>query len=693
MKRIRLLAIVLSLGFAITSFTSCDEGTKSQLKAIRSSNADSLLFAAGKVQDYDRLLALVDSFESSGDITEISANRWRGVAYYYQGQLRRSEYFYQKVVNENITSEEDQLNYNKSARRLASLHVQKGDYAGALRVALPALQKMEESSRGSETDIAMLLTTIACCQLHIGSTQEAAENFKRAYRTYEKIADADTNGRQIYLGFVETCNFIDEYLSAKQYEEALYWTDQAERILDRYIALPNADQDIISERLGRSALYRAIALRELGRASEAAEAYSTALQTKYMQSTDGRLHANDYLVSARRWDKAADNFKDLDKLLNDQGIKYTLDNIKQYLLPKFRANVGALRKDSAIAVGVQICEALDSAILWAKENDAAELATIYDTHEKEGQIVRQQADLSRQRWIGTLIALALVIAFFTAYTLYRRKSEHRLSVAHSKLQTAYNQLEETTAIKERIESELRIARDIQMSMVPTMAPDHDGLDLYASMTPAKEVGGDLYGYLLMGDLLYFCIGDVSGKGVPASLFMAQATRLFRTLATQHMMPAEIATRMNAALAEGNEQGMFVTMFIGLVDLNSGRLDFCNAGHNPPILFAKGDVHFLEMLPNAPIGLWHELDFEGEHIDNILGIPMLLYTDGLNEAENQQQKQFGDEKVFRILESTPFESAPQVIDNMRNEVEKHRNGAEPNDDLTMMCLYVKDNKEV
>ena len=127
------------------------------------------------------------------------------------------------------------------------------------------------------------------------------------------------------------------------------------------------------------------------------------------------------------------------------------------------------------------------------------------------------------------------------------------------------------AAQERIESELRIARDIQMSMVPSTFPEREGLDMYASMTPAREVGGDLYGYLLEDDKLYFALGDVSGKGVPASLFMAQATRLFLTLAKQGMMPAEICTRINDALSgEDNESGMFVTFSLGLVNLTSGH---------------------------------------------------------------------------------------------------------------------------
>ena len=212
--------------------------------------------------------------------------------------------------------------------------------------------------------------------------------------------------------------------------------------------------------------------------------------------------------------------------------------------------------------------------------------------------------------------MVLVMVFFIIYTLHRRAATHRLAAAHEKLQVAYDQLEETTAQKERMASELRIARDIQMSMVPSHFPAMADFDLYAAMTPAKEVGGDLYGYLLIGpsdkpeehDLFYFCIGDVSGKGVPASLFMAQATRLFRTLATQRMMPAEIATRMNAALSgEDNEHGMFVTMFIGLVNMVTGHLDFCNAGHNPPVLKDGSDISFIEMLPNAPIGLWPGLE--------------------------------------------------------------------------------------
>lgn len=161
---------------------------------------------------------------------------------------------------------------------------------------------------------------------------------------------------------------------------------------------------------------------------------------------------------------------------------------------------------------------------------------------------------------------------------------HSFGNMQNSLVSYIEELKATTAQKASIESELNVASSIQMSMLPSMFPNREGLDMYASMTPAKEVGGDLYGYLLIDDSLYFCLGDVSGKGVPASLFMAQVTRLFRTLANQQMPPAEICTRMNDALSgDENPTNMFVTMFIGLVDLKTGHLSFCNAGDRKSVV--------------------------------------------------------------------------------------------------------------
>ena len=220
-----------------------------------------------------------------------------------------------------------------------------------------------------------------------------------------------------------------------------------------------------------------------------------------------------------------------------------------------------------------------------------------------------------------------------------------------------------------------------MSMVPQAFPKRSDLDLYGLMTPAKEVGGDLYDFEIIDNQLYFCLGDVSGKGVPASLFMAQAIRLFRAMAKQRRKPSDIATRLNNELSENNDNGMFVTMFIGEADLTTGHLCYCNAGHNPPLL----DGEFIEVQSNAPIGLWPELEFEGEELDSISGKLLFIYTDGLNEAENHAQEQFGDDRLQQMLRQMKSYTAKQVVDTFSQTVQSHRNGAEPNDDLTMLAV--------
>ena len=327
------------------------------------------------------------------------------------------------------------------------------------------------------------------------------------------------------------------------------------------------------------------------------------------------------------------------------------------------------------------------------KNKLAEMSTKFHVDDLKMQQAEERA---RQQRLSIIIIATIIVLALSIFIYFRLRSARRLKVAHQKLEathqellTAYDQLEETTIAKERIESDLRIARNIQMSMVPSTFPERPDLDLYGSMTPAKEVGGDLYNFLIRDDApdkLYFALGDVSGKGVPASLFMAQATRLFRTLAAQQMMPAEIATRMNDALSgDDNEQGMFVTMFLGVVDLTTGHLQFCNAGHNPPIL----GTEFIDMIPNAPIGLFPGLEYEGEEIADIRGHQLFIYTDGLNEAENNEKDQFGDDHLLDIMATHHFDSAKETIEYLKAEVEKHREGAEPNDDLTMLCFTVKE----
>lgn len=254
------------------------------------------------------------------------------------------------------------------------------------------------------------------------------------------------------------------------------------------------------------------------------------------------------------------------------------------------------------------------------------------------------------------------------------------------------ELKSTTANKERIEGELRIAHDIQMGMIPKIfptMPEHKDIDAYASLKPAKEVGGDLYDFLFVGKHFYFAVGDVSGKGVPASLIMAVCRNLFRTVAGQGVSPAQIVTSINDTMGENNESGMFITLFVGVVDLTTGHLTFCNAGHNPPVLVEKdGKAHYMDVCPNIPAGLFDGFEFEEQEVESIDGKLLFLYTDGLTEAEDKEKEQYGDDKLIEELNGTVDLATREVVDAIGKTVLEHANGAEQSDDLTMMAMKIK-----
>ena len=255
-----------------------------------------------------------------------------------------------------------------------------------------------------------------------------------------------------------------------------------------------------------------------------------------------------------------------------------------------------------------------------------------------------------------------------------------------------DELEKTTASKERIESELRIARDIQMGMVPKMFPpfpERDDLDLYAKLIPAKEVGGDLYDFFIEDDKLYFIVGDVSGKGVPASLVMAVTCRLFRTVAAHFQSPAEIVTALNDALAESNESNMFCTFFIGILDVKNGHLQYCNAGHNAPVIVdPSGEVKFMEVEANLPLGLFGGFPYEGQECDIVKGTTIFLYTDGVTEAENIDKALYSDERLLDLMREQGGKVPQAIVDAALDDINKHVNGAEQSDDITIMSVHYK-----
>ncbi|MBQ7526666.1 MAG: SpoIIE family protein phosphatase [Bacteroidaceae bacterium] len=292
------------------------------------------------------------------------------------------------------------------------------------------------------------------------------------------------------------------------------------------------------------------------------------------------------------------------------------------------------------------------------------------------------ADLRERGLYLTLLMLAGLALL--GYIIYRTARSDR-------------SLQRANAEKERISSELRIAQGIQQSMLPKPSslntPCQALFDIYATLLPAKEVGGDLYDYYIRDDRLFFCIGDVSGKGVPASLVMAVTRSLFRTIVHHEDRPEIIVHAMNRSMAEMNESEMFVTLFAGTLDLKTGQLLYCNAGHEEPLLMGRG-TSLLPTANNIPIGLMPDWNYEGGETCILPGTTIFLYTDGLTEAENNDHKQYGKLRVIKtarqiLRDSTPI--TPQSIITLQaNALHQFVADAPQSDDLAMLAIRYNGN---
>ncbi len=335
-------------------------------------------------------------------------------------------------------------------------------------------------------------------------------------------------------------------------------------------------------------------------------------------------------------------------------------------------------------------EAIDSFRVyktWTDKQYNEEMRKLTEMNALELEVARAENETStlqlhnqRVILVAIVCGLLLIAVFLSAY-LYRRQLQIR------QLKQAYDRLEEVTIQKERIESELRIAHDIQMKMVPNVFPTRPDIDIYASMIPAKEMCGDLYDFFVRNDQLYFCIGDVTGKGVPAALFMTVTKNLFRAYASNESTPDYIVSQMNHNLTEDNKSHMFVTLFVGILDLTSGLLRYCNAGHEDPIIVNR-ETRLLPINRIFPVGAVAGTPYQTQAIVMEPQTTIFLYTDGVTEAMTADKKMFGREQILDEINRTiqTGQVAPKaLIERMTAAVQAFVGDTEQSDDLTMLAI--------
>ena len=671
---------ICSLFFTLvlTLSTSCQHSQDYQMK-------DDIVYTLLKPYDNDKMEQRGDSLYEAGEISDLCRKFYHAFALCSKyHKFNTAVPIFQGILKDDSEDSLERLFQINAASELTMIQRYQGHIEKSMLTAIDALQRftLEEAQTDQMAleSYIRLGTFIGDGMVATGDYDKAEKQFQEFYQLSCDMQSSVLRQAEWYPRHFELFEIIiRSYTTSGEYERVLPWVKRCEDTAEAYYNsaefknMPHITTQYVEGYLAGVQICKAIAMENLGRPEEAAEAYSNYLKSDMAHTIIGRINRAFYLSANHRYREATVMFQSLDKALAVYSPSISLDWIHEYYLPKFEANLHAGCRDSALVQATKICETLDSTLTYYMHDEGSQLSNIYASLKREEKIIEQEERIILQRTWGLSIFLVLVIGFFITYAIRNRRHSHRLA--------------EAKAVQERIESELRIARDIQMSMVPHVFPQRNGLDMHALMEPAKEVGGDFYGYVIIDNKLYFAVGDVSGKGIPASLFMAQVTRLFHTLADEARMPAEICTIMNKGLSgEDNVNGMFVTMFVGRLDMQTGHLHFCNAGHNPPVIgCGTQDAHFLEMESNAPIGLWPDLEYIGEEIDTIKGQQLLVYTDGLNEAENPEQQQLGDDHMLSILRDNRFASTKQIIERLETEVKNHRQDAIPSDDLTMLCI--------
>ena len=410
--------------------------------------ADSMILREGiNAGDTMRSRFLIDSLEKTGDLNELGALTFRLIThqrFYHHNEIDAEvERLGRQIVTHNSLKDRKQWYYNYGASWLAYQLYMTHNYEGFLRVAVPLIASMDSLRNGQYDQMTNVLTMMTCCYVKLNEPQKAKDVGNRARGLCWEILSTDSSGI-IHQRLINCYARVkDAYVMAKDWEQSKSWLeliDSVEQVFRR--RHPNAAVWKVYD--GYIHLDRATRLWIIGQKDSAAAEYDKYCKDQATRDANGYIQANDYLMPAERWKEAAENYEHLDSFIHWRVPKVYLEEIYAYYLPKFRANLNAGRKDSALYAARQISERFDSAYLWQKRSQMAEMATVYDIQGKEMQIAEQKVKLMYTRAIALSVVILLLLVAFIGYALIRRREQKRLEEKNRQLTIANEQILENT---------------------------------------------------------------------------------------------------------------------------------------------------------------------------------------------------------------------------------------------------------
>jgi len=669
-------AALFTIHFSLIT-TGCGNGPSQE----QAEKADQQIENAHKAKDYQQLMMLADQLESKGILTPAKAYYWRGYASDRTNRRRMAEFYYNTALKEAGTDDPEIL--AKAASHLTNLMAIRGDYENGIKIATPVVRQLEEQQCDTTSDYVNLLIYIGCCQAGLGQTGDAtADGFEKAYQKHldnVKKNRTDEAYKDAFAGLINityACNFIGDY------RDAIKWNGHFSEMLSEYEQRPGVNADYVDKQQARYHLYQAQALEGLHNADEAAKAFENFLTTAYAKTPEGRILANDYLIAAKRWGEAADNYQSLDALLGEDQGGYSLENIQDFVLKKYQANLLAGRRDTAVAVSMLLCDSLASAFERAKEVDTKEQAVIVS---KVEDLNNQQMAVNRRHQIENYCLIALLFLAIVGYVFYRRHHHYQLHLAHRELRKEYGELESVATERSRRETEERIAAAIQQRHVTTdsglQSPDSC---LLVASTPGTMAGSSFCEAIRKGDSQLFCIGSATGKGVEAATAAAMAWAQFRTAAAFESAPERIVTAISEAIADG--KNMPVRLFVGAYNQATGELEYCNAGNNTPLL-ADDELTMLPADDSEPAGTQPGYAYTAQQATIAKGKLLFLYTDTVAQATDANGKTLGDKHLRGMaLQAYKTDARPEpFFKNIQKAIADFSAGAPQADDVTLMVI--------